>query len=300
MIPPRSGQASVSAALRTLATLRRAERELVTARAQRRVDALDRVRDALHRLGEVGSPEGFLQRAADELGAGSEFDRVLISEVRDDTLVPHAVWVRDEPDPGATAARLQGISVRLGYPLAEAEVARTRRPALVPAGGRSPAALRDALGLDSYVVVALALSGATAGMLHADAARPLDDVDLRIAALYAEGLSRAFERAALYRTLQRHRQELRAAVGWMSERLTHAQGLADITDESAGDAPHGDLTAREAEVMGLLARGMTNVAIARALVISEGTVKYHVKNILRKLQATSRADAVAKFLRGPS
>jgi LuxR family transcriptional regulator, regulator of acetate metabolism len=62
----------------------------------------------------------------------------------------------------------------------------------------------------------------------------------------------------------------------------------------------GDLTAREGEVIGLLARGMTNMAIARALVISEGTVKYHVKNILRKLQATSRADAVAKYLRGPS
>ena len=69
-----------------------------------------------------------------------------------------------------------------------------------------------------------------------------------------------------------------------------------------GDAERalGDLTAREGEVIGLLARGMTNMAIARALVISEGTVKYHVKNILRKLQATSRADAVAKYLRGPS
>jgi DNA-binding CsgD family transcriptional regulator len=283
--------------MQTLGALRRAERELVVARAQRRVDALDRVRDALHRLGEVGSPQGFLQRAADELGAGSDFDRVLISEIRDGTLVPHAVWVRDEPEPGATAARLQGVAVRLSYPLAEAEVARTRRPALVPAGGRSPAALRDALGLDSYVVVALALSGATAGMLHADAARPVDEVDLRVAALYADGLSRAFERAALYRTLQHHRQELRGAVGWMSERLTHAQGLADVAEDGTGEAPHGDLTAREAEVMGLLARGMTNVAIARALVISEGTVKYHVKNILRKLQATSRADAVAKFLR---
>jgi DNA-binding CsgD family transcriptional regulator len=301
MIPPRVRAASVSATLETLAALREAERELVVERAQRRVDALDRVRDALHRLGEVGSPEGFLQHAADELGAGSDFDRVVISELRDDVLVPHAVWVRDEPEPGAIAARLQGVSVRLGYPLAEAEVARTRRPALVPAGGRSPAALREALGLDSYVVVALALSGATAGMLHADAARPMDDVDLHVAALYAEGLTRAFERAALYRTLQHHRQELRGAVGWMSERLTHARGVGDVTDgDGSGDPPHGDLTAREAEVMGLLARGMTNVAIARALVISEGTVKYHVKNILRKLQASSRADAVAKFLRGPA
>jgi DNA-binding NarL/FixJ family response regulator len=51
-------------------------------------------------------------------------------------------------------------------------------------------------------------------------------------------------------------------------------------------------------VLRLLARGNTNLAIARALVVREGTVKYHVKNILRKLGATSRADAVAKFVRG--
>ena len=96
-------------------------------------------------------------------------------------------------------------------------------------------------------------------------------------------------------------------MSWMSERLAHDTGPARPARAADGggadgDAERalGDLTAREGEVIGLLARGMTNMAIARALVISEGTVKYHVKNILRKLQATSRADAVAKYLRGPS
>ena len=45
---------------------------------------------------------------------------------------------------------------------------------------------------------------------------------------------------------------------------------------------------------------MAALAIANALVVREGTVKYHVKNILRKLGATSRADAVARFVRSTS
>ncbi len=46
-----------------------------------------------------------------------------------------------------------------------------------------------------------------------------------------------------------------------------------------------------------MARGRTNGAIASELVVREGTIKYHVKNILRKLGATSRADAVARYVR---
>ena len=56
------------------------------------------------------------------------------------------------------------------------------------------------------------------------------------------------------------------------------------------------LTQRETEVLELLARGRTNMQIAQTLVISEGTVKYHVKNVLRKLGAASRAEAVARYL----
>ena len=40
-----------------------------------------------------------------------------------------------------------------------------------------------------------------------------------------------------------------------------------------------------------MADGKTNGDIARALFVSEGTVKFHVKNILRKMQASNRADA---------
>jgi DNA-binding NarL/FixJ family response regulator len=51
------------------------------------------------------------------------------------------------------------------------------------------------------------------------------------------------------------------------------------------------LSAREREVLQLLARGMTNREIGRQLYISAYTVKEHVSNILIKLQATDRTQA---------
>ena len=53
------------------------------------------------------------------------------------------------------------------------------------------------------------------------------------------------------------------------------------------------LTAREADVLRLLMRGLPNKAIARRLAISLGTVKAHVKALLRKLDAGSRTEAAA-------
>ncbi len=51
------------------------------------------------------------------------------------------------------------------------------------------------------------------------------------------------------------------------------------------------LTAREREILGYLAQGMSNKAIARALDISHDTVKLHVRHILSKLNLTSRVEA---------
>ncbi|MFN2308328.1 MAG: response regulator [Gammaproteobacteria bacterium] len=56
-------------------------------------------------------------------------------------------------------------------------------------------------------------------------------------------------------------------------------------------SPFSELTPREGEILGLLAEGLSNKAIARNLGISDGTVKLHVKAILRKLGVHSRVEA---------
>ena len=66
----------------------------------------------------------------------------------------------------------------------------------------------------------------------------------------------------------------------------------DLARASAG-RDTGGLTAREVEVLRLVAAGMSNRAIAADLVLSEKTVARHVSNILAKLGLPSRSAATA-------
>ena len=88
--------------------------------------------------------------------------------------------------------------------------------------------------------------------------------------------------------------ELRVAIDAMLHGLAVAPagGLwgADEEDERR-------LTARELEVLKLLAEGASNKMIARQLAVSVHTAKFHVASILEKLDATGRTDAVAHAVR---
>jgi DNA-binding NarL/FixJ family response regulator len=91
------------------------------------------------------------------------------------------------------------------------------------------------------------------------------------------------------------------AAGFMISETDELHGLSEASprlDRSSG-ADDGEiaLTSREGEVLGLLAHGASNKAIARELDISVHTAKFHVASVLAKLGACNRSDAVAIGIR---
>ena len=91
--------------------------------------------------------------------------------------------------------------------------------------------------------------------------------------------------------------------GILSGLLAETERLAGLRPLVTGPARHAQaprpdgLTAREAEVLGLLAAGQTNSEIAARLVLSIHTVERHLQNAYRKIGARNRADAAAYMVR---
>jgi two-component system, NarL family, nitrate/nitrite response regulator NarL len=145
------------------------------------------------------------------------------------------------------------------------------------------------------VLLDLGASGAAPPALAAAVHAPL----LALAASEAQAADaiRAGARAVLFRGA--------SADALAAAAVAVARGLSVLDAALAHDwvrppgAP-GDgegLTAREREVLGLLAEGLANKAIAARLGISEHTAKFHVNAILGKLGAESRAAAIVKAAR---
>lgn len=70
----------------------------------------------------------------------------------------------------------------------------------------------------------------------------------------------------------------------------------EVAAQLAERLPNSELSAREMEVLQLIAKGLSNREIANALSVTEGTIKFHVINILNKLGANDRTMAVTLAL----
>ncbi len=268
---------------------------------------------------EVGPASELLHRAPADVAAALPADRVVLSSVREGALHAIGAWTADG-DGAQLVDRLAAEPAGLDYPSAEGDALRRRAPQLQvrrPRDAEARHAWSSLLGWERYVIAPVIVQGRLSGLLHADrrpGADPVDEGtrdDLGSAAIV---LALVFERAVLRQRLRQQQREMQRVARWVGDRsasLSEGVGALDDGVETrteqgemtpqagapASSALRDLLTRRELEVLELMARGASNGEIARDLVVSEGTVKFHVKNVLRKMHASNRAQATARYLR---
>ena len=194
---------------------------------------------------------------------------------------------REWPVLDTGAALVQGQHALLRGDLAAAREL-LEHAAVLQRGGRLPAFMGD---------TRFALAACRAGQGELDAAAAALD-ELLSEAIPEEGLGLLLEPPgrlqALWQVLASRLCCPAAAQAQLRRRLAAWQAGGAPVDAVPLDDP---LSAREREVLALLAEGQSNKLIARALDLSLHTVKRHVANILTKLALDSRTQAAAYWLR---
>ncbi|MGI8714761.1 MAG: LuxR C-terminal-related transcriptional regulator [Solirubrobacteraceae bacterium] len=299
-------------------------RERLRARYQARFDALDRARGAVEELRQITSPATMLERAPEALCGASSFRRALLHLVGEGQMLAESAHFADDRTAGAAALeQLRERPLRLEHPLIETEMLRRRRATIVADAtvhARVDPGLQAVMGWRAYAAAPLVVGSTVIGVLHADRGpdQDLDVLHRDVLWEFASALAHAYESASLRRALRHEREQLRRFLDWLGARsgeLTDAPiRLATATRSPRAQLPacelspampgrddrtvfEGLLTRRELDVLRLLADGHSNRSIAEALVISDGTVKFHVNRILRKLRVANRAQAVSRYLR---
>jgi LuxR family transcriptional regulator, regulator of acetate metabolism len=251
----------------------------------------------------------------------------VLFRVEGSELVAESVYFTEDPAGAQDFLSLaRRVRPQLNHMLLETEMIRRERPVLVSDAENDPRTFKplvQASGTKSYVAAPIMPGGRVIGMLHADhrtSGRPVDELDREVLWTFAEGFGYAVERMLLVERLEAETAQIQlmanTATALIDQLRSTELDLAPIgpaveSNGSNGDALHpiaerpaavphaleGLLTRRELEVLELMAAGASNAEIAERLVISVGTVKSHVKHILRKLRAANRAEAVSRYYR---
>ena len=313
---PKLGLDQLEALVAIAREMRAADEQDLLTRDAARVE----IHRALGRLRRCDSSVDLLRRVPLELTRACGFARAMISRVH------HSEWIPILPPPGRDpdTDRFRDAfgdqpKLPLAHMLLEAEMVRRRIGIRVEDAATDPRvheAFVQVAGAHGYVGAPIMPSGRVIGFLHADRIwqdHPTTDEDLENIVLFAEHLGLLYERAAIAEELERRAagvQSIQSALIRNIEALigtelqlqppTPVAALSTDGDADEDVSPPGRialLTARERDVLALIVAGQTNRHIARELVLGEQTVKSHVSHILRKLRATNRAEAAARYLR---
>lgn len=269
----------------------------------------------MRQLRALTAPDALLGAVPETAGAACGLRRVVLSTVDGGAAQVAASWFEAGSEPAAAVLRsMAAAPLRLTSRLVESDVVRRSRGTLVgrPHGGTRTPALGSALGWDEHVIVPLVVRGQVIALVHADrGGEPLGQLERDALSWFASGAAAAYEIAHLRRVLRREREELRGLADWLGGRadtLAVAAGTLDVGGIAPATRPavappgsvdtvvfEGLLTRRELEVLRLLTQGLGNRAIAEELVISQGTVKFHVNRILTRLRAANRSEAIARY-----
>jgi len=252
-------------------------------------------RGELHRLrGEFDKAEASYRQAA-ELGRKPQPGLALLRLARGDTEAALGSIRRavDEARAPVVRARMLGAFVEILLAVKDTESARAAARELEEIAKSLDAPFLRAAAAHCAGAVDLAEGNAERALaaLHnardiwRDIEAPYDEARTRVLIALASRALGDEDTAVL---------ELDAARG-MFERLGASTDVARLDESARRESSRGPtrLTARELEVLGLVATGKTNRAIADVLGLSEKTVARHVANIFTKLDLTSRAAATA-------
>jgi DNA-binding CsgD family transcriptional regulator len=265
-----------------------------------RTRRLESCSDGLTRLRSVPTSGDLLDSVCRELVNKCNFGRAVLSRVDNGQWIPSTAYFGAADISWFAEWVDQGIPLRGNTP--ETRLLTERRPAVVydtSSGAVHREIIVESGQSKSYVVAPLMSGGNVVGFLHADhfpTSEQADEADRDVLWAFAEGFSRVHERTVLMERVQAQKSQVENVLGTALRTMDHNSDAGTSLPGSrvaTRDDVLAELTTREVEVLHLMVEGATNRSIGARLVITEDTVKSHVKQILRKLGVANRAHAIA-------
>jgi len=281
---------------------RKSEKNVSFAIERHGEESLTRLRRALASLRDAHTVRSIfecLPQAVASLG----FDRVLISEMGAGNWVPRYAHFDGNQEWAATLIRMGLRSpIPLDVATPEARMVSSRCAILVTRDSGMDTANREALKAShtrAYVAAPLTLRGETIGIVHADhymRGRVPTESDRSLLWAFCEATRFALESAKVSECLQ----SIAMNAQWILEGSQGQWAPLSLAVRPSKNRPRrsgsdADLNERETRIMQAMSAGLTNLEIARLLLLSEGTVKACVRLVLRKLGARNRAEAVSRW-----